>query len=237
LFYQIKYNDNTLTFIKTIKGGITVRGNDNGSLPYTVWGKIKKQFGKWNVATKLDTSSKKLELVSVEGTVSGKSTQFQIKGQYDIQQQTGKVSTIQAIQKLDTASAGSIKIHPKYNVETQQTDVSVSYGIRDTVIIVDANINEQKITLQQNFGNDNNIIAPSITNTGEFDIEYSRAIGENGIASVQFQQNNGFIFQYEDPTWIASLITPFIKEETKSKSKFRQIDTDAIQLRIRRSVL
>jgi hypothetical protein len=229
------------------KGGVTVRGASDGTIPYTIWGRVSKDLFRktWNILTKVESTSERFQSIQYDISATGGPTNVQMKclGNIDLDpkdpnQKMIKVNKIQAKQsiKLWNQKKNILTVVPSYTVASKSTDLSVSYRVQDTTVSMDAynvmhkgsnngylkNV-KNKYTIQQQI-QENNKISSSITNQGEIDFEYQRNLDDimwnGGIGSIYYKPNSNIKFQYKDEDgWEASMITPILSSRSSDPNK------------------
>ena len=213
---------------------MTFQVQDVNQMPYSLWGKVKKTVSGWNLSAKVDSTSKDLSKWGVDLQAATASTAFQVQAKVAVD--AGAKSSI-AKCKADWA-LGKVKmsqkaklgatawtVSPCYDVQSGQPDVSISCGVQDTIVTVDANPGGQKVTVSQKFG-DNNFVTPSVTTAGDVELEYSRMLPTGGslTATVQpYIETGAMALEYKDGPRSATAKAPFSRL------------TD-VQLNIRRTV-
>lgn len=224
------------TCLCTEQGGAVIRGAENGSLPYSLWITLKKKVSGWNLSTRFDTASKRLENIAYDiQAASGRTgMKLQLKGKADIDSQQASVSSINFVQSLKGIGPGTITVSPTYYVDSKATDVSVSYGVDDTFIVVDGNIKMQKVTIQQRIGR-NNYIAPTISSDGKYELVCGRDVFA-GTASIQLKPNAHVNVKYEDNAWVANMYAPISSSKSTKGLFLGKFDPNAVQLTLRRSI-
>lgn len=188
-----------------VEGGINLKVDESNKNPYSVWGKVKSSVFGWKLAGRFNVDSSNLSKVGVEIGMSGGpvDTGIQIKGGVDGDGEVS-VSNVKVSQSVD-AFGGSLKVSPSYNIANGRGDVTVSYGIEGTTVTVDANEDTQKLTVEKEFGD--NLVAPSISTTGDVTLSLSRSI-EKGTVSATIKPNDSVNLKWEDGKWSANLNAP-----------------------------
>lgn len=230
-------------------GGVTVRattGDENQQeLPFSVWGTLqKKSFLGWDWKARLDTESSNLNevdfdvqavggptnlLLRASGYLSAVTTTTNIgkstKSQKAI---TGQVQNVALTQGVRLPwIGGALSVSPAYNLVSKRAKVGVTYDIAsNTQIIVDANRDQQKVTIAHAI-NDSNTIVPSITSNGDVALDYHYVVphSDGGILSTRYRPNDATTFEYKNGPWIAAATIPidgYYKVYTKPKFLIRR---------------
>lgn len=204
--------DGSLLDFCDYSGGINIRSDETGELPFSVWGAIRKSVAGWNLKAKVDTRSTSLEdidfdLQGVGGPtnlvlrVSGHVKSFRSKAR------SGKVHDVGFTQGFSVPKIGDISISPAYNLVSRRTRLNVKYDVRSLRVLIDANKNQQRMTVAY-YLNDANTIIPSITSDGTVSVEYQHALRDAGLFTASYCPNDAATVQYEDGPWIASASIP-----------------------------
>ena len=120
-----------------------------------------------------------------------------------------------------------LSVSPAYNLASKRTKVGLTYDIAsNTQIIIDANTDQQKITIAHAI-NDSNTIVPSITSNGDMALDYHYAVphSDGGILSTMYRPNDATTLEYKNGPWIASATIPidgYYKVYTKPKFLIRR---------------
>ena len=129
------------------------------------------------------------------------------------------VSNLQLTQSMD-ALGGTWTVIPRYNVDRNQGDIKVGYGIEGASVGVHLAPNKSVLTLSKQLG-ENNRITPAVATNGEVELEYRRKLAvpttatssgsggsRGGIVTTTFKPNAFVNIKYEEGPWIANLNAP-----------------------------
>lgn len=197
------------------------------SMPFSLWGKLKRSFGGWNLSARFDSSSDDLNTwgVDLRAVGAGGSTALQATGAASLAATYAEVSNLKLTQKVN-GLGGSWTLIPRFNVRSRKADMTVAYAIEDTVVIVDAASNKQKVTINQRIG-ENNAVSPSITTDGEVDFEYRRSLA-SGSLSATVKPNDSINLKWEDGPWEANFKVPM--------EGFHKLRDHGVKVNVRRNV-
>jgi len=191
--------------------------------PVQLWAKAKKVIGRgWSLAGRVDTVSEHMARLDVELTASDDTTAVQIKGTFqgdakDLKQ----IATLNAVKLSQqwTAMGGKWTVIPRFHVPQRKADVTVAYGIADTVIAIDASSDSTKLSVSQQI-NAENQLTPSVTTSGEAELEYRRAVG-HGYVTTTLKPNESLNVRWEDGVWNVDIKAPmegiFFRDGVKVK--------------------
>lgn len=195
---------------------------DIASLPKKIWGKATADISGWKTTASAD----------VEGT------DFQ-GAAYELESENGDMSV-----KLSASSSGvskvegsksfasgdaQVTVNPRYNLESSEADVVVSYETDDTNIELTASadaqsvkvekqagdtnieltasIDEQSLTLSQQLDDDNRV-APTITSNGDISLEWERSLGDDNSLTATVKPNDSVDLEWKDADWTANINLP-----------------------------
>jgi len=201
---------------------VNLKVEDVDSLPYSLWGKVRRRVRDWSLSARVDSGSTMFVrssrsrfgradnnlsswLFDLQASSGISGTAVQVKGAVDIENTSTVISSIKVAQKREIMG-GEVTVVPRYNVVARKADISVAYGIDDTVVAVDASSDKQRVTVSQRIGI-NNAITPSVTSEGEVEIEYRRQLPSGSVAAT-LRPDEFLEIQWEDGPWQASIKAP-----------------------------
>jgi hypothetical protein len=193
-------------------GGINIRSDDTGELPFSVWGAVRKSVAGWNLKAKLDTKSSSLEEFNFDIQGIGGPTNLLVRASgylenYGSKARSGKVQDVGFTQGFSLPKIGSFLLSPAYNLVSRRAKINVKYDVRNMRILLDATKNQQRVTVAY-FINEANTIIPSITSDGAMSVEYQHAVRDAGLFTARYCPNEATTLQYENGPWIASASIP-----------------------------
>jgi len=191
------------------EGGVNLAasGLAQSDLPFSVWGKLRREIGDWGVTAKIDANSDDLGHVDLDLQAQGGPTDLTLmaQGSVDAGRQSGELREV-GLQQSFEAPGGNLSLRPRFNLAQGKADVRVEYEHDDTRLQVDADMDSQRITLAQRL-DDNNSISPSISSNGDIELEYRRNIGD-GTLTANYKPNDSTSLKYEEGPWVASADIP-----------------------------
>jgi hypothetical protein len=198
---------------------------DVDQMPYSLWGRVRRSVGGFNLSAKVDCKSSNPNLLGLNLQAAAPSgTVVQLTGSTDTEKGTFSAGNVKVTQSVDTGM-GKFVITPTYSVKGKTGDVKLSYGVADTVLTIDANLDKQKITVSQMIG-DNNLVEPSFSTDGDVEFEYRRSIGQ-GALTAAYKPDAYVGVSYEDGPWVATFRAPI-------SGLYKP--TDGVKVNIRRAV-
>jgi hypothetical protein len=208
-------------------GGVTLRTSDMGQLPFSVYGTIQKSsvFG-WNCKAKFDTDSSSLDFVDYDIQAQGGPTNLLLRVSGYINSKKSELQNIACSQGFRVPFiGGKLSVSPAYSLNSKRAKVGFKYNIPSTQISIDANKDEQKLTVAYDI-NESNTIVPSVTSNGKVAIDYHYYVGNNsGKLSTMYRPNDSTTIEYQDGPWIASTSIPidgYFKPYAKPKFFIRR---------------
>lgn len=99
-----------------------------------------------------------------------------------------------------------MRLYPRFNFAMGKADVTVEYECDSTRVRVDADMDNQKITLSQRI-DDDNIISPSISSDGDMSLEYRGVVGD-GVLTANYHPSDSIGVRYEEGSWVAKADIP-----------------------------
>lgn len=175
-------------------------------MPYSLWGKVKRRIRGWDCSARLDTKSSALTNVGIDLLAKGASTAVEVKASSDVDRPSLFISSL-ALTQTVMGLGGVWTIIPRYNIPGRKADLKLSYGLEDTMVVLDASADRQKITLAQRIG-ENNAISPSITTDGKVELEYHRALDNGSSLTTRFKPNEAVEAEWKDGPWTATFRAP-----------------------------
>lgn len=123
----------------------------------------------------------------------------------------GFISNVRLVAKKSILLRGKMTFQARYNVKKRRFDYQIDQT--STMRHVCWNSSQNKLSLTQSFDDFHQMIIPSITTSGEWDISYKRCIPQidDATLTASYKPKNWFRWQWEDEAWVASLTTPLQK--------------------------
>lgn len=179
--------------------------SDLASLPKSIWGKASTNVSGWGVSARAQFAGTDFSSADVDIDASNEEADLDVK----VEASAGdgfSVKTISAIKGIDSDGA-RITVSPKYNVESEETDVTVTYSKDGTDIEVNANQDEQSVTLSRQV-DDENRIAPTITSAGDLSVAWEHSLGDDNSITTTLTPDESIDLEWKDADWTASINMP-----------------------------
>lgn len=134
----------------------------------------------------------------------------------DLEAKTGTVERINLKQSLKVL-AGLVVVSPRFDVGTKAANVGVSYSL-DTGTSVNIDSGSKRVTIAQFLG-ERNVIIPSLSMAGDFDVSYQRMFNNWGKITTSFRPKESINVQWEGGPWVANVHAPM-----EGYTKFHGVD-------------
>lgn len=116
------------------------------------------------------------------------------------------VKTVSAVKGVDSDGA-RITINPRYNVETEESDVILSYSKDGTDVEVTASQDSQSVTLSRQLDDDNRV-APTLNSSGDVSVAWERSLGDDNSITTTLTPDDSIDVEWKDADWTASINMP-----------------------------
>lgn len=116
------------------------------------------------------------------------------------------VKTVSATKRVDSDGA-AITVNPRYNVETEESDVVLSYSKDGTDIEITASQDAQSVTLSRQL-DDENRVAPTLNSSGDVSLEWERALGDDNSITATLKPDESIDIEWKDADWTANVNLP-----------------------------
>lgn len=206
---------------------LAASGLSDSDLPFSVWGKLRRDVGDWGVSAKIDASSDNLAILKIDLLAKGGPTDLtlRVQGSLDTGRQRGELRQVGFSQSIE-APGGDLSLTPRFNLASGKADVTVEYAHDDTRIKIDAGTDHQRITVAQRI-DDANSVSPSITSDGELQFGYRRVVGDGAVTAI-YKPNDRTSLRYEEGPWVATVDIPM--------DGYFELNSGDAMVNIRRSV-
>jgi hypothetical protein len=113
---------------------------------------------------------------------------------------------VSAVKGIDSDGA-RITINPRYNVETEESDVVVNYSKDGTDISLTASQDAQSVTISRQL-DDENRISPTLKSNGDISLAWERALGDDNRLTTTLTPDESIDIEWKDSAWTASINMP-----------------------------
>jgi hypothetical protein len=180
--------------------------SDYASLPNNIWGKLSSKVGGWGVSARAEVKGEFVGEADIDLVTSHDEEDFdlQFKGYCN---GTGCfVEKIQATKGFNY-DGGKLTVQPSYNVDSEETDVVLTYVKTGTLIKVEASPDAQVMTLSKQLDAENRV-APTFSNNGDVSIEWEHTIGDDSAITTTFKPQEWLNVDFSEGGWNAHVHMP-----------------------------
>lgn len=134
-----------------------------------------------------------------------------VSGSVDTDNGIVALENVKVSQNVDSLG-GVWSVVPSYNLGSQKGNVKLAYGSSGISVSLDADIDQQKLTVAKGFGA--NVIAPSITNQGDVEVQFTRQL-PTGSVTATIKSNDSINVKWSDGKWVANVKAPIGRDFAK----------------------
>lgn len=198
-----------------VQGGIDATLTDVKKVPDTyVWGEAKRINKASAIALRGDMNANEPDAIDLNLRINGfrNNLGLQVLGSADFQTKSLAVDKVMASTSIDKPFGipGSLKINPRYDVQTKVPDATVGYSVsKFTSFKADAQ--QRRFTLAHTFGKKKrNQIVPTLSTQGkELSISYSRDLQNgSGRVTTTWTPDDSVALKWSDGDWDATIRAP-----------------------------
>jgi hypothetical protein len=178
---------------------------DLASLPRSIWGKASTDISGWGVSARAEVDGQNFNNADVELQASNAKADLSVS----VDAQAGKnmvVRSVEATKGLNQNGA-RITVTPRYNLQTEDKDVVLTYSKDNTNAKLTASADSQELTVSQQIDADNRL-APTINNNGDFSLEYERRLSDSSSLTANLKPNDSLDVEWKDADWTANVKMP-----------------------------
>jgi len=178
---------------------------DIASLPRKVWGKASTNVGDWGVTARADLDAQDLSSADIDVDVSNADSDLSIH----LEANAGdgfSVNKIEATKGIDN-DGNRITITPRYDLNTEESDVVIAYSSGDTSVEVTASQEAQSVKISQQVDDDNRV-TPTLASNGDMSVEWERRLSDDSSVSATVTPNDSIDVEWKDSAWTANINMP-----------------------------
>lgn len=178
---------------------------DIASLPKNVWGKASTNLNGWGVSARAEFQGTDFSNAAVDIDANNADADLDIH----LEASAGggfNVNKVEATKRLNSDGA-AISINPRYNVNTEEADVVLSYSKDGTSVEVNASQDSQSVTLSRQVDADNRV-APTLASNGNVSVEWERSLGDDNSITATLKPNDSLDLEWKDASWTANINMP-----------------------------
>jgi hypothetical protein len=205
---------------------------DDGEMPCSFWGRLKKSvaFGS-KLSCLVETSTKDFHHLSVDLRATKDSASLQVTGSITVEEQT-KATTSKSKSKIQQARqasfevqsvklsqsirdplvGGRLSVTPRYNILKNEADITTSYGLAGTFVTLDANAEKRKLSIRQEILGGS--IKPSLDTNGKVEVQFTRPFGgaAGGSLTASYKHDDSVGLMYEQGSLVATVVAPPVQQ-------------------------
>jgi hypothetical protein len=179
---------------------------DIASLPKSIWGKACGDISGWGVSARAEIDPQSPDSAAVELDANNADVDLSVSLQANAGGDGVSVNSVEATKGLDVNGA-RVTVTPRFNLDSDEKDVVVNYSTDDTSVKLTASADSQEITISRQIDDDNRI-APTVNNDGDFSVEYERSLGDDSSLTATLKPNDSLDVEWKDDAWTASVNMP-----------------------------
>lgn len=179
--------------------------SDIASLPKNIWGKASTNLNGWGLSARAEFQGTDFTNAGIEVDASNDDVDLDLH----LEASAGSgfsVNRVEATKRID-ADGANISINPRYNVETEEADVVLSYNKDGTSVELTASQDAQSVTLSRQLDDDNRV-APTLASNGDVSLEWERSLGDDNSITATLKPNDALDLQWKDSAWTANINMP-----------------------------
>jgi len=179
--------------------------SDIASLPKAIWGKASTRISDWDVTARGELDGQDFSRADVTLDASNLNSDLSLhldataNGEF-------LINNVEATKGIDQDGA-RITVTPRYNVQTEEKDVVITYAKDKTSAKITASPDAQEITLSQQIDFQNRI-APTFNNVGDISVEWERTLKAGGSVTTSLTPNKEIDVVWKDGEWTANVNMP-----------------------------
>jgi len=195
---------------------------DIASLPKKIWGKASTDIAGWATTVSADVDG--TDFAGAAYTVDAENGDLSIS----LTASSGGVHTAEAKKGFASGDA-QVTVNPRYNLDTEEGDVVVTYDAGDTSveltassdsqsvkvdhttgdteISLTASVDSQSLTISQQIDDDNKI-SPTITSGGDISVAWERSLGDDNSLTATIKPDDAIDLEWKDAAWTANINLP-----------------------------
>lgn len=192
-----------------IKADVRVT-KDIASLPQKIWGKVSSQIGSWGVSARADFQGLDYTNADIKIGTENKDVGLNLSIGGNCGIDGIALDKIEG-NKLCEADGAKFNINPRYDVQSEEATVGVSYEKEGTSINVEASKDTQSLTISSQLDEENRI-APTFSNTGGISIEWEHAVGDS-VVTTTFTPEKSVRVDWEEGGWKTNILMDLEKTD------------------------
>mmetsp|Transcript_5192 Transcript_5192/g.7320 ORF Transcript_5192/g.7320 Transcript_5192/m.7320 type:complete len:271 (+) Transcript_5192:191-1003(+) len=191
------------------EGGIDMTVQDVDSMPYSLWGKIKRSIvGGFDLSARAEAQAQSLDQVGLDVRLDGDTTSLQVL--CSAAPDDFAVNKVNA-KKSFSIFGGKFSVNPRFSFDgsvISSTDTTIAYDLDKTSIVADTSTSSsQKLTVERQVGDDW-VVRPSITTDKRFSLDIAKSLDSTGKVTTTITPNECINLKWQDGPWTANINAP-----------------------------
>lgn len=178
---------------------------DIASLPKNIWGKASTDVSGWGLSARAEFTGTDFGSAAVDVDAANEDLDLDVH----LEASAGdgfSVKTVSATKGLDVDGA-RVTIKPTYDVESEDTDVTLTYNKDGTDVEINATLDAQSLTISRQI-DDENRVAPTLTSAGGISVEWERDLGDDNSLTTTLKPDDSVNLEWKDSAWTANINIP-----------------------------
>lgn len=178
---------------------------DIASLPKNIWGKASTNLNGWGVSARAEFQGTDFTNAGIEVDANNADADLDIH----LEANAGSgfaVNRVEATKRIN-ADGANIAVNPRYNVNSEEADVVVSYDKDGTSLKLTASQDAQSLTVSRQIDDDNRV-APTLSSSGDVSVEWERNLGDDNSLTATLTPNESLDLEWKDAAWTANINMP-----------------------------
>lgn len=194
-----------------VDGGIeldaSLSNSDLSKLPKSFWAKATTEVSNWGVSARAEVDAQTRDSADIEFDANNTDDDLSVFLSATASSDGFKVKTVEATKGIDSEDGARITVNPRYDFETDESDVVVLYEKGDTAFKISATADNQEVTISQQIDS-NNRIAPTLSSGGALSVEWERTLSDDSSITAILKPNEGVDIEWTDGAWTTNLELP-----------------------------
>lgn len=187
--------------------------SDLASLPRSIWGKASTDVSGWGVSALAELDGQDFTKADLEIDATNEEQDISVHVEANAAKEFS-VSSIEATKGFDQDGA-RITVTPRYDLQTEERDVVVTYSKDKINVKLTASSDAQELTVSQQIDEDNRI-APTINNNGDISVEWERRLSDTSTLTANLKPNDYLDVEWKDDDWTANVNIPIDGTDIKA---------------------
>jgi hypothetical protein len=197
------------------------------SLPQSIYTRLSRPFGNWNADVTASFGLQDTAAAAADDDTDISTHLSNDALDLDLSYDRNTITLSKGFLLVREKNNQRIQLQPSYNLHTSTPSVLLAYNEEDDNLVaqLEANPQEQKLTLSSRIGNSSHTLTPSITSRGKFALGWRKET-EKGAITTTLNLKENLECKWEDGDWTCTIDAPFDG----------WIKTDGINVKVKRRI-